>query len=100
MIFQQYTSRPRNNQRTGQVSFDRLNQVYRPTGTSVQAGASIAALTALDTEPADSNILEQAMSQFHDTTFASNESGGEEVHELDEIDIGDGYSVLIRRMLA
>ena len=39
------------------------------------------------------------MSLFHDATFAANENGGEEVHELDQIDIGDGYSVLIRRML-
>jgi hypothetical protein len=67
-------------------------------GTSAQAGASIAALTALDTEPADSNFLEQVMSLFHDATFAANENSGE-VHELDQIDIGDGYSVLIRRML-
>mmetsp|Transcript_19761 Transcript_19761/g.56801 ORF Transcript_19761/g.56801 Transcript_19761/m.56801 type:complete len:308 (-) Transcript_19761:993-1916(-) len=95
-----YTSRPRNNQRPGQVSFNRLNQMYgRPTGTSIQAGASIAALTALDTDPANSNILEQAMSLFQDATFAANQNGGEEVHELDQIDIGDGYSVLIRRML-
>jgi len=71
----------------------------RPTGTSIQAGASIAALTALDTDPANSNILEQAMSLFQDATFAANQNGGEEVHELDQIDIGDGYSVLIRRML-
>lgn len=83
------------------MSFDRLNQIYgKPRGTSVQAGASIAALTALDTEPTDSNILEQAMSLFHDATFgASNQIGGEDVHELDQIDIGDGFSVLIRRML-
>ena len=39
------------------------------------------------------------MSLFHEATFAANEKGGEEVHELDQIDIGDGYSVLIWRML-
>ena len=90
------TSRPRNNQRPGQVSFDRLNRMY---GTSARAGGSIATLLALDIEPADSNFLEQAMSLFHDATFAANENGGEEVHELDQIDVGDGYSVLIWRML-
>ena len=95
-----YTSRPQNNRKPGQVSFDRLAQKYGPTAkyTTTTGGGSKSGTVTSTAQSEGDSLIDIALKMFDEATKASEASG--EVAEVEQIDIGAGYSVMIRRMLA
>ena len=96
-----YTSRPQNNRKPGQVSFDRLARKYgpnaEPVSPSAVSGGSSTVTSSAGVNDEDS-LMDIALKMFDEASKSTDESG--DVVELEQVDIGAGYSVMIRRMLA